>query len=98
MIDLSLFHTPEEAQQEVAKRCRQRRKELRYTQAELARRSGMSLSSYKRFEQTGEIAFSSLCRVAHVLDSLEDIEALFTKKKYTSIQEVIDARRRHRKS
>ncbi len=68
------------------------------TQAELASRSGMSLSSYKRFEQTVEIAFSSLCRVADILDSLEDIEALFSRKEYTSIQEVIEERRRHRKS
>lgn len=98
MIDLSLFHTPKEAQQGVAVRCRERRKLRHMTQAELARRSGMSLSSYKRFEQTGEIAFSSLCKVADVLDSLDDIEALFSRKEYKNIQEVIDERRRHRKS
>ncbi|OLU47179.1 helix-turn-helix domain-containing protein [Faecalibaculum rodentium] len=97
-MDLSLFHTPKEAQQGVAAHCRQKRKLRHMTQAELASRSGMSLSSYKRFEQTGEIAFSSLCRVADILDSLEDIEALFSRKEYTSIQEVIEERRRHRKS
>lgn len=84
----------------MATRCREKRKLRHMTQAELASRSGMSLSSYKRFEQTGEIAFSSLCRVADILDSLEDIEALFSRKEteYTSIQEVIEERRRHRKS
>ena len=61
------------------------------TQAELASRSGMSLSSYKRFEQTGEIALSSLVKIAFALGCEDDFDQLFARKGYSSIQEVIDA-------
>ena len=45
---------------DVAKRVRARRKEKKLTQDEMSKRAGMSLASYKRFEQKGEIAFSSI--------------------------------------
>ena len=61
------------------------------TQAELASRSGMSLSSYKRFEQTGEIALSSLVKITFALGCEDDFDQLFARKGYSSIQEVIDA-------
>lgn len=62
------------------------------TQAELSVRSGVSLASLKRFEQTGEISFVSLLKIASVLDVMEEFDQLFTKKEYRSIQEVIDER------
>ena len=48
---------------EVAARVRARRKERKLTQAQMAKKAGMSFASYKRFEQTGEIAFRSLCNI-----------------------------------
>lgn len=79
---------------DLAKRVRRRRKERGFTQAELAARSGMSLSSYKRFEQKGQIALSSLLWVAYELNCLEDFNALFATPHYSSIEEVQRAYKR----
>jgi len=56
------------------------RKAKKWSQAEMAERSGVSLGSLKRFETTGQISFSSLLQLAHVLDRLSDFEAVFEKK------------------
>ena len=82
---------------EVAARVRARRKERKLTQAQMAKKAGMSFASYKRFEQTGQIAFLSLCNLAIVLECEDDFEELFSHRQYTSIQEVIDAQQQSRK-
>lgn len=75
---------------EIACRMRKKRKAQKLTQKTLAQRSGVSLGSVKRFEQLGEISLSSLVKIAFALDSEEDFDALFSRKEYRSIQEVID--------
>ncbi len=82
---------------EVAARVRGRRKERKLTQAQMAKKAGMSFASYKRFEQTGEIAFRSLCNIAIALGCEQNFDELFAHRQYTSIQEVIDAQREARK-
>lgn len=82
---------------EVAARVRARRKECKLTQTQMAKKAGMSFASYKRFEQTGEIAFRSLCNIAIALGCEQDFDELFVHRQYTSIQEVIDAQRDARK-
>lgn len=81
---------------EVASRVRARRKGLHLTQAQLARKAGISLGSYKRFEQTGQIAFLSLVNIGIALNCEDDFDALFAQRQYASIEEVIrDQKRRH---
>ncbi len=91
MIDLDQ-KTPYEIVVEVSKRVKKRRKEHGFTQAQLAKRAGMSLGSYKRFEQKGLIAFDSLVRIGVALGCEDDFDELFAKRHYASIQEVIDER------
>lgn len=81
---------PNEIAMDIALREKKKRKRRGLTQQELAKRAGMSLGSFKRFEQTGEISFVSLIRIAVVLDEAEAISQLFSSKDYLSIQEVID--------
>lgn len=52
------------------------RKELKWTQQDLADRSGVSYGSIKRFERFGKISFESLLKIAEVLDRLTDFEDL----------------------
>lgn len=75
---------------EIAKRMQKKRKANKLTQEQLAQRSGVSLGSIKRFERSGEISLSSLVKIAFILDCEDDFDALFAKKEYRSIQEVID--------
>lgn len=79
---------------EVAARVKLRRKELSLTQAQLAEKSGVSLPSYKRFEQKGLIAFQSLANIAIALGCESDFDNLFSKHIYTSIDQVIAESRR----
>lgn len=61
---------------EVRDRFKRRRLAMRLTQAGLARRSGVTLGSLKRFETTGLIAFDSLLKIALVLECLGDFDKL----------------------
>ena len=87
---LSQFKFPEEIAKDIAKAEKNKRKMRKLTQAELSARAGVSLGSLKRFEQTGEISFVSLLRIADVLGEVEAFHELFQTREYRSIQEVID--------
>lgn len=54
------------------------RKKAAFSQQELAERSGVSLGSIKRFEQTGQIALESLLKLALILNRLEDFNSVFS--------------------
>lgn len=82
--------TPSSISEDVAQRVRTRRKERKFTQTEMSKRAGLSLASFKRFEQTGEIAFCSLIKIAIALDCENDFDNLFSKKQFASLQELID--------
>ncbi len=82
-------HTPEKISHRIAERVKARRRELGLTQAELCERAGVTLSSFRRFEQSGLISLESLIRVAIALRQEEGFEELFTRKGYQSIEDVI---------
>jgi transcriptional regulator with XRE-family HTH domain len=68
---------PVDVLQEIAQRHKVLRKQWGYTQSELARRSGVSLGSLKRFETTGQISLESLLLLADVLNRLNDFDTIF---------------------
>ncbi len=86
----SQLKTPGEVAREIGAREKARRKQKKLTQAELSAKAGVSLSSLKRFEQSGEISFVSLLKIAAVLGETEVFDSLFERRGYSSIQEVID--------
>lgn len=67
---------PEDVLLEVRDRFKRRRLAMRLTQAGLAKRSGVTLGSLKRFETTGLIAFDSLLKIAFVLNCLTDFDKI----------------------
>jgi transcriptional regulator with XRE-family HTH domain len=72
-----LNKVPSQIQNELAKSFRILRKNKKLAQLELAKKSGVSLGSIKRFEQTGQISLASLLKLAHLLERLEDFDTLF---------------------
>lgn len=78
MIDLFL-PSPVEMAHELAKNVRNKRLLLNFSQATLAKRSGVSLGTLKKFERTGRISLLSLLQLALVLDSLKEFAHLFPK-------------------
>ena len=89
-----MWETPSEIDKELAKRVKNIRKRKGYTQEELALKSNVSYGALKKFEQTGEISLKSLTKIALELDIARDIKELFTQVPYSSIEEVINGRKR----
>ena len=85
---------PIEIQSEIAAKVKKLRKHHQLTQMELAEKSGVSLASLKRFEQTGKIALGSLLKIANILNALDPFEKLFEAKKELpkSLDEIIKKR------
>lgn len=88
----SLEPTPLEISKALAERHRTLRKQLKMSQEEMAERSGVSLGTLKRFENTGKISLYSLLKLLHLLgrlnefdkllipkENLEDVKKLFTE-------------------
>lgn len=73
----SINPTPVEICYELAKRHKNLRKALKLSQSEMADRSGVSLGSLKRFENTGQISLISLLKLANLMDRLEDFDEVF---------------------
>ena len=94
MNKFSFLYSVDDIMRGVAERARLRRREQKLSQAELARRSGVSLGSLKRFEQSGEVSLVSLVKIAFALGYELDFNELFAKKRYASIEEVINERKK----
>lgn len=90
MNEFNFLKSPADINMDIAKNVRVRRKEKKLSQVQLSERSNVSLGSLKRFERTGEISLSSLIKIAFALGCEDDFEHLFSRKGYSSIQEVID--------
>ncbi len=91
---LTKLKLPGQVQLEVAAREKERRKRLGLTQAQLAQKASVSLGSLRRFEQTGQISFESLVALSFALGCESELESLFSKPAYRSIEEVINETRR----
>ena len=88
---ISLYQkTWKEINNEVAYNVQKLRKRKKISQKELAERSGVSLGSIKRFEQTGEISLQSLTKIAIALRAEDELESLFTSANFESIEEILN--------
>jgi transcriptional regulator with XRE-family HTH domain len=76
MMNFSVNKKPFDFLQEIASRHKVLRKQAGFSQSELAKRSGVSLGSLKRFELTGQISLESLLKLTDVLNRLNDFEAI----------------------
>ncbi len=82
--------TPNDIAHELVEKIKQHRKKLKISQAQLATKSGVSLGSIKRFESKYEISLNSFIKILIALNLEQDLENLFTQKKYNTIDEVIN--------
>ena len=75
-MNFGLSKKPSDSLREIAQRHKVLRKQAGFSQSELAKRSGVSLGSLKRFETTGQISLESLLLLADVLNRLDDFAAV----------------------
>ncbi|WP_193213128.1 helix-turn-helix domain-containing protein [Luteolibacter marinus] len=81
--------------QQIGQRIRTHRKARGWTQAELAERSGLSLSTLKLLEREGKGSLQRLAQVAVILNLDGELRELFASTPaYSSIAEVERATRR----
>ena len=73
----------------IAERVKRNRLELNLSQNALAIKSGVSLGSLKRFEQTAEISLKNLVMLAVALDATHEFSLLFSQRQYQSIDELL---------
>ena len=84
------FLTYDEKQKEIVDRFVKIRKSRKITQKRLSVISGVSYASVRRFEESGEISFSSLIKLALALRLYDDLDNLFKENyQYKSIEEII---------
>jgi len=98
MISVNMM-TPSEMQKRIARRARDLRLELNFSQQTLSEKSGVRYGSLKKFEQTGQISLESLLKLAVILGCMDDFHALFVPKSAEnalSLDELIDNRKRKR--
>ena len=81
--------TPTETARLLSGRIRDIRKRKKLSQIKLSEKSGVSLGSVKRFEQSGEISLLSLIKIAIALDISDQLECLFEDIPPASIEEII---------
>lgn len=87
MIPIELKST-DEISQMLARRVKARRLERRWTQQEIADRSGIALATYRRFERSGRISLKRLLKLAQVLDAQADFDRLFAPPPARSLSEL----------
>lgn len=80
---------PGKITQKIAERVKRNRLELNLSQSALAARSGVSLGSLKRFEQSAEISLKNLVMLAIALNATQEFSSLFSVKQYKSIDELL---------
>ena len=73
-----------EIDNDIANRMVKLRKRRKITQKALAAKSGVSLGSIKRFEQSGEISLQSLTKLAIALEVEGELDTLFDSVPFQS--------------
>jgi len=80
--------SPGEMAQKISERLRQRRLDNNWSRQELARRSGVTVASIKRFELTAEISFKRLLQLCFVLHALNEFDTILAEHKPLTIAEI----------
>ncbi|MHB1148512.1 MAG: helix-turn-helix domain-containing protein [Lutibacter sp.] len=77
MSQFSIIKTPTSVMNELVSKHQQLRKKHGISQLELAKKSGVSFGSIKRFETTGQISLESLLKLAYFFNRLDDFNTVF---------------------
>ena len=87
-----LFKSLSKAQKTLVQNVRERRLQMDLTQEGLAERSGVALSTLRKFEQTGMISLESFLKILSIVGGLEEVIEVLKPNKpvFKSIDEVLN--------
>lgn len=95
MLRFEIEKSPADFLEIIAENHKTLRKQKNITESELAKRSGVSLSSIKRFESTGQIPLESLLKLSQVLNHLDDFDKILNPiKNYEEIEKLFSDKTR----
>ncbi|MDA0349937.1 MAG: helix-turn-helix transcriptional regulator [Verrucomicrobia bacterium] len=80
--------TKKEIAAEIANRCRDLRLEQNLSQEELAKRSGIVLRTYRRFEQEGSISLERLVGVIQSLNRISELETILRPSPFADLDQI----------
>ena len=80
--------TPEQVRQSLAARAKALRLAKGWKRTTLAERSGVSLASLRRFEESGRISLESLLDLAFALNRLDEFDLLLQPPRASSLAEL----------
>jgi transcriptional regulator with XRE-family HTH domain len=88
-----IFISPAKAQKKLAQSIRDRRLALELTQEGLAERSGVALSTLRKYEQKGIISLDSFLKLLSVVGGLEELINILepNKSNFKTIDDVLKA-------
>ena len=82
------LRTPEQVSRTLAARVKELRLAKGWRQVTLAERSGVTLASLRRFEESGRVSLRNLLKLAFALNRLDDFDALFQAPRASSVAEL----------
>ena len=85
---IPILLTPFETQKLLAERFKTLRLTVGFKRSTMAKRSGVTESSLKRFEDTGEISLKNLLLLSHAINRLQEFGGLFKPLEATSLAEL----------
>lgn len=88
------FFSPTELCRDVARRARELRLSLGLRQEDLAAKAGVTLSTLKRFERSGEVGFEVVVRISVALSDEAALGQLFLPRMTESLDELLARQRK----
>lgn len=82
------FKTPVEVSRSLAANAKSLRLEKKWTRETLSKRSGVPVSTLRKFEDTGKISLEGFLKISNALNRLRDMENLLAPPKISSIDEL----------
>ena len=87
-MDRFSLKTPEQVRQSLAARAKALRLSKGWKRTTLAERSGVSVASLRRFEESGRISLESLLDLAFALNRLDEFDLLLQPPRAASLAEL----------
>lgn len=90
--------TTSRVQKQLANHVKDRRLSMGLTQEGLAERSGVSISTLRKFEHTGIISLTSFLKLLMVVGGIEEVVQAVepSQEEFKSIDEVVEANDKHK--
>ncbi len=82
------LYSPAEIETVLSQRVRALRLVAGWKQATLAKRSGVTLGSLKRFEHTGKISLENLLKLAYALGRIDEFSKLFERPRAFTLDDL----------